>query len=309
MVTFKRKSFAGTQTLGQMIKEGAVKGVSNPFAWLGAVGTTVSIANYRTNKQNKEQSARQHAEVSKQNERLINALSGVEQGLKTTKIKSIQIPVEQPQPDRAWIRVRGRRLFSQKKKKIFSFREDIFNGAALGATTGTAIASGYMLKPEIKKETKVVVPLVGAALGALVGGSWAALKWLDQRTSRFNSGHSLIKEVRRMLSKAGYREGTDWTGDPKKATLLKTKVCFVISRSADELGLLINTVSDPKLGQVTKTVLSKLPAGSRKTEKVSDRFNEVTITSFPGSDDAVYIFGVIEKFLKAGFPVHIMEVG
>ena len=112
-----------------------------------------------------------------------------------------------------------------------------------------------------------------------------------------------------MLSKAGYREGTDWTGDPKKATLLKTKVCFVISRSADELGLLINTVSDHKLGQVTKEVLSKLPPGSRKIEKVSDRFNEVTITSFPGSDDAVYIFGVIEKFLKAGFPVHIMEVG
>lgn len=303
MKNFKSKAFSGKQSIGQMIKEGAIKGASNPFAWLGAIGTGVSVANYRTNKLNKEQSAIQHAEVTKQNERLIKALSGVERGLQSTKSIPIQVSGPSPKKDNSWLSIRGKKVFSEKK---YSIKVDTAQGAALGGAIGTALASGYLTKAT--KKSKMMTPLIGAALGAIVGATWGSVKKLDSLASRVKSGHSLIKKVQSELGRSGLKEGTDWVTNPKQATLLKTRVCIVINRGADELGLLINTVSEPGLWKVTKEVVRGLPKQT-KTEKISDRFNEVTITNSRTQGDPGYIAGVVREFVKAGYPVYLMEVG
>jgi hypothetical protein len=154
-----------------------------------------------------------------------------------------------------------------------------------------------------------MVPLVGAALGGLAGSLWGVVKTLDTKISQSLTGHKLIEEVIKNLKRAGYREGQQWTLDPKKATLMKSKVCVVLSQSADNTGILINMANDQKLKEISLEITNSLPTGFRETEKISDRFNEIQISSFPDKTDATYIFTVLEKFIKRGFPVYLIEVG
>ena len=120
----------------------------------------------------------------------------------------------------------------------------------------------------------------------------------------------LLKDVTENLKKIGYREGQNFTRDPKMASLLKTKVCLVISKSSDELKLLINTVNDGKLKTLTGQITKNLPTMSTLNEKVSDRFNEINITTMTSnSGDAIWVTSVAEKFISSGFPVYLVEVG
>ena len=84
----------------------------------------------------------------------------------------------------------------------------------------------------------------------------------------------------------------------------------LLSKFSDELKLLINTVKDTKLKTLTGQITKNLPTMSTLTEKVSDRFNEINITTMTSnSGDAVWVTSVAEKFISADYPVYLVEVG
>lgn len=206
--------------------------------------------------------------------------------------------------------------FRQKK---FSILSDITTGAALG---GTAAGIGSLFRNKFFKDkdsknneslfrSDLLVTssgiIIGAALGALVGG----IKEISTRINRKNTvDRRLMYKVVEVLKKDNLKEGIDFTKDPKTATQLKTKVCIVISKNSGELRLSVNLVSDPKLKTVSDEIVKRLPNSSAVTEKMSDKFNDISITSISdNSVDTGLIVGIIEKFIHSGYPVYLVEVG
>ena len=148
---------------------------------------------------------------------------------------------------------------------------------------------------------------VGASLGALAG---MIMDITDHITNKKSLNNRLLKDILIVLKKMGFNEGRDYTRDPKVAGLLKTKVAIVISKSSDELKLLINTVNDGKLKDIVKKISKNLPTMSTVTEKVTDRYNELNITTLTSNNgDATWVASIAEKFIKSGYPVYLIEVG
>jgi hypothetical protein len=309
MKIFREKQFGARVN---KIKDSVLRNSSNPVA-IASLGVS-STGLYQMNKSRKANEARlkqadkQHKADFEQQERLIRALTGVERGLKN-------IPTEQPKPaapqkDNSWLRIGGRKIFSIREKSYGAITNSAWRGAALGGSIGAGLALQYMDRAQVgSNRSKAMVPLVGAALGGLAGSLWGVIKTLDTKISQSGTGHKLIEEVVKNLKRAGFREGQQWTCDPKKATLMKSKVCVVLSQSADNTGILVNMANDQKLKEISEEIINTLPIGFRETEKISDRFNEIQISSFPDKTDATYIFTVLEKFIKHGFPVYLIEVG
>ena len=313
MKKFRQRDFSS----GSLIKKGFIQGLSNPvgLASLGVSATALATtrSNYKMQKARIKQADTQHEEIKKQNERLIRALSGVENGLSRfpqQQQPQVKKTFRRSNKDDAWLRIAGRKIFSEKQKSYGDITEGFVKGGLQGAGLTTALIlpltkAGITGTPRAKAATI----LVGAALGALAGTIWGITKVGYRSVTQMNTGHDLIEEVIKNFKRAGYKRDKDWTTDAKVAGLMKTKVCIVISRRADELGVLINMVNDERLKQVSEDVIKNLPAQKQKTEKVSDKFNDLQITSFPDSNDPVFIFSVAERFIKRGFPVYIMEVG
>lgn len=148
---------------------------------------------------------------------------------------------------------------------------------------------------------------IGASLGALAG---MIMDITDHITNKKSLNNRLLKDILIVLKKMGFNEGRDYTRDPKIAGLLKTKVAIVISKSSDELKLLINTVNDGKLKDITNKISKNLPTMSTVTEKVTDRYNELNITTLTSNNgDATWVASIAEKFIKSGYPVYLVEVG
>lgn len=205
------------------------------------------------------------------------------------------------------------------RQKNFGILSDITTGAAIG---GTAAGIGSLFRKKFYKDkdsknneslfrndlllTSSGV-VIGAALGALVGG----IKEISTKINRKNTvDRRLMSKVIEYLKKDGLKEGIDFTKDPKTATSLKTKVCVVISKVSGELRISVNLVSDPKLKTVSDEIIKRLPNIAASTEKMSDKFNDITITSISdASADAGLIVGVVEKFIHSGYPVYLVEVG
>lgn len=205
------------------------------------------------------------------------------------------------------------------RQKNFGILSDITTGAALG---GTAAGIGSLFRKKFFKDkdyknneslfrndlllTSSGV-VIGAALGALVGG----IKEISTKINRKNTvDRRLMSKVIEYLKKDSLKEGIDFTKDPKTATSLKTKVCVVISKVSGELRISVNLVSDPKLKTVSDEIIKRLPNIAASTEKMSDKFNDITITSISdASADAGLIVGVVEKFIHSGYPVYLVEVG
>ena len=158
---------------------------------------------------------------------------------------------------------------------------------------------------------EILISLGGVAIGATLGAIVGAIKDVSEAVSRKTTVNvRLMKDVLGNLRKSGYTEGKDYTRDPKMANLLKTKVCLVISKSSDSLRLLINTVNDPKLKSLSGGIIKNLPSMSTVTEKASDRFNELNITTMTtNKGDATWVSSVAERFISEGFPVYLVEVG
>ena len=311
MKIFREKQF-GAKT--SKIKDALLNNTSNPVA-LASLGVS-STGLYQMNKSRKANEARlkqadkQHKADYDQQERLIRALTGVEKGLKNIPATEQSKPVPTSQKDNSWLRIGGRKIFSIREKSYGAITNSAWKGAAAGGTLGAGLVLPYMSIAQTgTPRAKAMVPLVGAALGGLAGSLWGVIKTLDTKISQSGTGHKLIEEVIKNLKRAGFKEGQQWTCDPKKATLMKSKVCVVLSQSADNTGILVNMANDQKLKEISEEIINTLPTGFRETEKMSDRFNEIQISSFPDKTDATYIFTVLEKFIKRGFPVYLIEVG
>lgn len=195
------------------------------------------------------------------------------------------------------------------RRKIFSYVvSDSIKGASLGASLSTL---SLPFVPDIKglRERSGIVAmgtLIGAGLGALVG----LIKEGDKAISRSNVDNRLMGFVIDGLKSQSFKEGVHFTRDPKKATDLRTKVCIVITKISGEFNLLVNTVSDNKLKSLTDELVKNLPNSSTVTEKLSDRYNDITISSIGDSSvSAGLVIAICERFIRSGFPVYLVEVG
>jgi hypothetical protein len=197
--------------------------------------------------------------------------------VRTDRLKKDQI-VETPVPgwDKGW------------RKKI----SNIYNNSSDSVALRKAIAGVSSIA-------------IGATLGALVGVIYDIADVFDKK----NVDKRLTKKIVEALKKIGFKEEQDFTVNPKTATLMKTKVCLGISRSADTLKLLVNTVNDPKLSKLAQDTTKNLPSMSTRAERVTDRFNDINITTASGQGDSTFVASIAEKFIRAGYPVQLVEVG
>lgn len=203
------------------------------------------------------------------------------------------------------------------RQKDFS----IFSSTLSGAGTGFGLGMMYgkfrnrNSKPgqsnsgrEVDENVLGIYGLIaGAALGALAGV-------IDEQRTRFNRkttvDNRLMDTVVENLRKDNFKEGKDFTRDPKIANQLKTKVCICISKVSGDLRILINMVSDPKLQGLAKGLVNNIPNKSAVNERTSDKFNDITITTISDSSmDAGLVTGVAERFIHSGYPIQLVEVG
>lgn len=309
----------------------------NPFT----TGTFVlSSANLATNLSRKKSDSRYQEDQIKATKNLTSALTGVDKTIKNSALT----PHEENNKN-----VKFLGLFSESgesnnmikfRKKNFSILEDTLTGANIGATVG---GLGSIMMPKkiskllgkepfqlnsrkeraeyydkvnkynsLKSGQKKLLAvaggtIIGAALGALVG----VVRNLDDLNSRRSiTGDRLMSKVLDNLKKMSFKEGKDFTRDPKIANSLKTKVCIVMYRYSDDLRVIINTVSDSKLKDLTEKITRNIKNSSVINDKASNNYNEITISTISdGSADAGLISGICESFIHSGYPVYLVEVG
>lgn len=158
-------------------------------------------------------------------------------------------------------------------------------------------------------------PAQAALGGALVGASLVLAYWLiksaynkaDEATT--SNDNDVLAEVCRNLIKAGFKINKDFTTNPAEADNLRTKVCIVISKAEGHISINVNSISDPKLDQISKSLIKNLPSGSKYSTRESDRNNDLMITLVDSNNnDAGYIASVAERFIRAKYPVFIVEL-
>lgn len=277
---------------------------------ISTAGLGLSAANYYTNRKRLRESGEYQEKQLEAMNNLTSSLNNVDSSLNN-------IPAANNKQSRK------KRSFRFIQKNNSHTSDLAYKGAVLGGTvTGGALPfipnKVKFAKKDVDKYNnlnpfykKALLELggvaIGGALGALAGMIMDVSDYINKKTT---VNKRLLKDVLDNLKKTGYKEGTDFTRDPKMASLLKTKVCLVISKSSDELKLLINTVNDSKLKTITEQIIKNLPTLSTLTEKVSDRFNEINITTMASnSGDATWVTSVAEKFISSGYPVYLVEVG
>lgn len=201
----------------------------------------------------------------------------------------------------------------QFRQKDFNLKTDILKGATIGGTLGGIATKipGFRGKFEKGLGTDLMMvgggTIIGAGLGLLVG---LTDKLIDKVNRNSTVDVRLMKTVVDNLRRANFREGIDFTRDPKVANDLKVKVCILITKVSNNLQLLVNTISDPKLKSVTDDMVKHIPNNSVVTKQVSDRFNDITISTISDSSaDAGLVTGIAEYFIRHKYPVYLVEVG
>lgn len=259
-------------------------------------------------------------------DRLTKALGGVNKTLK-------EVEVKEPKKTTSY---KLKKIFSEKndnnmitfRRKDFSILSDTVKGAIIGGNVATlslplseknaknikyegsnpTFRKLNTLSPFAKRLGVVAAgTLVGAALGALVG----TIKKGDEAISRkLTVDNRLMDRVVEDLKKTGFKEGSDFTRDPKTADSLKSAISVAITRNSGELRLLVNTIADNKLKDITKNIIRNLPNSSAVTEESKSRYNEISITTISdGTADVGLIAGICEKFIRNKYPVYLVEVG
>lgn len=223
------------------------------------------------------------------------------------------------------------------KRKEFSnyILSNTIKGASIGATIGTGMAglnlsdnmggdnwfartynsqarnSNDRSYPKQTTNQKLLIAaagtLVGAALGAIVG----TVKAVTEKTSQHGTDNRLLKDVMGKLETIGYKEGIDYTRDPETANRLRTKVCLVITRDAANISLLVNMVNDNKLSKDADKILRSLPGKPQiRYSRTTDKYNDITISTISKSGSNVdLVTNIVDGFIKAGYPVYLVEVG
>ena len=201
---------------------------------------------------------------------------------------------------------------------------DVIKGASIGSIAGGTLgnlAGNTLIKPAMVKFGMKRNPdqfekvLIGAGAGTVIGAGLGLLAGLIKETSAFVNKKTtvdqrLMQTVIDNLKKSGLREGRDFTRDPKTASEMKTKVCIVITKTSNDLKLLVNTVADTKLKTVAGGMIKNLPNTGTVTKNMSDKFNDITISTISDSSaDAGLITGIAEYFIHHGYSVYLVEVG
>jgi hypothetical protein len=204
------------------------------------------------------------------------------------------------------------------RQKQFGIVSSVRNGAAIGATVGTLATKLPIIKnlPIFKKKddnwkTELSIigggTIIGAGLGLLVG----LTKDISTRVNRATTVDArLMQGVIENLKKDGFKEGIDYTRDPKTANDLKMKVCIVISKSSGNMQLLVNTVADTKLKTVALNMAKNIPNTATVNTKLSDKYNDISISTVSDSSANLgLVTGIAEYFIRNKYPVYLVEVG
>lgn len=264
----------------------------------------ISSANYITNRGRRSEAEEQNKKQIKAMNKLADSLSKVSASFEEADKKGVVIVKEKEQPLKKKFRIG---FYS-------SFVEDIWSGTMKGLGVGGLIngvalgaaaieKKGWTVKQAFKAVGYSV--LIGASLGLVLG----VTKKIAETSSRNQSNQRVINTVTKLLKNKGFEENKDFTTDPKTADLEKTKVTVLVNRGNGDLKLALNVISDEKLEKVCNKVVSELPDKSKTMTKESNRYNEIMITTLSSGNDAIVISGIIEKFIRAGYPVYMIEVG
>ena len=220
------------------------------------------------------------------------------------------------------------------KQKDFSnyIVSDAVKGATIGAAVGSVIGGGaapeklpvvkflpgakeYNNLRHGKKDTEGKIKqqlaimgtsvILGAALGALLG----TVKEIDKHVSQGNADDRLMGSVIKELEKKGYKEGKEFTRDPKQASTFK--VCIVLTRDGANLRLLVNVIKDPKLKQTTdKVIRSMIYKYQARKNTATNKYNEISISTISNTPSNIKtVTELASGFIKAGYPTYIVEVG
>ncbi len=200
------------------------------------------------------------------------------------------------------------------RQKQFGIISDARKGAVIGATVGTlATKLPLFRKKDDDKSWKTELSIIGggtiigAGLGLLVG----LTKDISTKVNRATTVDTrLMKGVIENLKKDGFKEGTDYTRDPKVANDLKMKVCIVISKCSGNLQLLVNTVADTKLKTVAANMAKNIPNTATVNTKLSDKYNDISVSTVADSSANLgLVTGIAEYFIRNKYPVYLVEVG
>lgn len=339
MIKFRQKTFGKTKKTLDFIKENPTLVTSTAAVGIG--GANLAINSKRT-KEARELSNRQLDMMEKQMDAIKANTSAVNRSINSQKEVSNAFreginKVDTPKRKR-------KSLFGifnspeSSKSKEFSIKSSTIEGAKIGGVLATAavpfapnevgsikflnkiptkkgkelannLTLGYNNSSPLAKNTAIVISgvLIGAALGALVGSIGELSNTLSRRSV---NADRLMKDILSILKKDNFKEGKDFTRDPKMADRLKTRVCIAVSRNSGDLRVLINTKADPKLKTVTERAIKNIPNAGVVTRTARNEFNDITISTISdNSADAGLVSGIVSQFIHSGFPVYLVEVG
>jgi len=203
------------------------------------------------------------------------------------------------------------------RQKQFGIASDIKNGATIGATVGTLASQLPHFRKIFRKkgddnwklELSIIGggTIIGAGLGLLVG----LTKSISTKINRATTVDArLMRGVIENLKKDGFKEGINYTRDPKTANDLKMKVCMVISKNSGNLQLLVNTVADPKLKTVATNMAKNIPNTATVNTRLSDKYNDILVSAiYDSSANLGLVTGIAEYFIRSKYPVYLVEVG
>ena len=301
MIKFTEKAFS--KKIGKVLKNSGKYIKDHPLLPLSTITATVSTANLVTNR-NRDKKDREYQE--KQLIAMEKLTRSLDNNSKTISNSSSKLAASNSKNSSSNV--------LRKKIILFSLKEDVINGAMIGAGLGFGLTRSPFKNPSNNKDKGKSIPdwkisLIGAGLGAIVG----SLKWASGKISRRTSKRFLSDNITDRLLVSGYSKDKDFTKNPKIADLLKTKVCVVLSKSHSEMKILINTANEQKLNKLLEKIIKQENPSefSNKRSKSGEKFNELVLTSLPTSEekDILYIMEIIETFIRNGYPVYIVEVG
>lgn len=318
MIKFKQKEYGGS---------------SKAALALSGAGLGVSVLNLHTNRKNREEGREDRRAQTKALDRLNDTLTKVDDRL--IEHPQSYVPYSPPQQlqqqEPNTFRQRLSYIFKQKNNSyttkhalqgaviggalgLASFRNLSFDGrqGILPGTENAYYKSGGDIRVDNTQVAKNRAIAVGASvlIGAALGGIYGLIKDSSNSFNRHQVDERLSDRITQNLKNLGFKEGIQFTRDPKTADLLKTKVCVIISRTNGDLKIVINYVNDPKFKEEAQKIIKNLPPSAVALEKMGDRFNDITITTVSDkTQDPALVSGILEQFIRRRYPVYIVEVG
>lgn len=279
----------------------------NPTLATSTAALAISTANLATNTGRRKEAEEQNRKQVKAMNKLADSLSKVSASFdEADKRGAVIVKEKEVAPNKRKFRIG---FYSDIAGDIWggAIKGGVVGNMITGVATASAYASGKKGEWGVNRALKTLgySILIGASLGLVVG----VTKKIAEISSRNGSNTRVIDVVRNLLKKRNFKENKDFTYNPKIADQEKTKVTLVVNHGNGDLKLAMNVISDEKLEKVCNYIISELPDKSKTTKKESNRYNEILITTLSKGNDAILIADIAEKFIRAGYPVYMIEVG